>query len=211
MGRIKFLGPRWLGLLLLADFAIVCVLKAASGKPGEIWWMSHVGLLIAGLGLVCRSTLLICTALISVFVVHSFWLVDCAIWLVTGNFVLGVTKYLEGAELRVWLATTHHFYLIPLLAISVLRRKQCPPMSLLAAMVLFLAVTLVSRVFVAPEQNVNFAFRVETSLDWPILLRFNRLPGPAYVFVLNALVSVAFFLPTFLGLRHWCARSNQRA
>ena len=163
---VKLLRGRWLGLLLLADFAIVCSIKSAYDSGSEIWWMSHVGLLIAGLGFVGRSSMLLSTALISIFVLHSLWLVDCLVWLVADQFVLGVTTYLQDARLGVWVATAHHFYLVPLLLISVLDSRRCPRASFPAAVALFIFLSLISRAFLAPADNVNFAFRVDTSLDW---------------------------------------------
>ena len=62
-----------------------------------------------------------------------------------------------------------------------------------------------------PANNVNFAFRVDTGLDWVLLGWVNRLPGPAYLLVLNAFVSAGFFLPIYLGLRYLCMKCNRRA
>lgn len=170
-----------------------------------------MGLLIAAAGFLHRSVLLIGTALISVFVVHSLWLVDCVIWLLTSHFVLGVTHYLDGAGLGVWVATAHHFYLVPLLLISVLRSRRCPRASFPAAVALFLSLSLISRGFLAPANNVNFSFHVDTSLDWAFLDWANRLPGPVYLMVLNAFVSAGFFLPSYIGLRYLCTTLNRRA
>ena len=206
---VKLLRGRWLGLLLLADFAIVCSIKSAYDSGSEIWWMSHVGLLIAGLGFVGRSSMLISTALISIFVLHSLWLVDCLVWLVTDQFVLGVTTYLQDARLGVWVATAHHFYLVPLLLISVLDSRRCPRASFPAAVALFIFLSLISRAFLAPADNVNFAFRVDTSLDWTFLYWINHLPPYTYLFALNAFVSAGFFLPSYIGLRFWCTRRNR--
>ncbi len=200
-----------MGVLLLADFLIVCAIKVGKDIAGDIWWMSHMGLLIAAAGFLHRSVLLIGTALISVFVLHSLWLVDCVVWLLTGHFVLGVTHYLDGAGLGVWVATAHHFYLVPLLLISVLGCRRCPRASFPAAVALFLTLSLISRGFLAPANNVNFAFHVDTSLDWAFLDWANRLPGPVYLMVLNAFVSAGFFLPSYIGLRYLCTTLNRRA
>ena len=202
---------RWIGLFLLADFLMVCTVKVEQDIAGDIWWMSHVCLLGAAMGFLRRSILLICTALICVFVPHLLWLVDCVVWLSTGRFLLGVTDYLDGAEPGVWVATAHHFYLVPLLLITVLCRRRCPRASFPAAVALFLSLSLVSRGFMAPANNVNFAFRVDTGLDWVLLGWVNRLPGPAYLLVLNAFVSAGFFLPIYLGLRYLCMKRNHRA
>ena len=209
MEAVQLLRGRWVGLLLLVDFAIVCTINFAYDKGSEIWWMSHVGLLIAGLGFVGRSAMLISTALISIFVLHSLWLVDCVVWLVTDQFVLGVTTYLQDARLGVWVATAHHFYLVPLLLISVLHSRRGPRASFPAAVALFIFLSLISRAFLAPADNVNFAFRVDTRLDWTFLHWINHLPPSTYLLALNAFVSAGFFLPSYIGLRYWCTRRNR--
>ncbi|UCC31975.1 MAG: hypothetical protein JSU86_06785, partial [Phycisphaerales bacterium] len=62
MIETRFDATRCIGLLLLADFAIVFAIKVAQGAAEEILWMSHVGLLVAGIGSVRRSAFLKCTA-----------------------------------------------------------------------------------------------------------------------------------------------------
>lgn len=204
MFKTKLGGIRSLGLILLADFAIVGAIKISFGVAGEILWLSHMGLLIAGIGLLSRSPFLTCTSLISIFAVHSLWLVDCLVWLVTGDFVLGVTDYLEDADLGTWVATAHHFYLIPLLVVVVLCGRQCPKGSLPGAAAVYLTLSLISRGFLEPGDNVNFAFRVATGLNWPLLRWVNELPGPLYLLTVNAFVSAVFFLPTYAALRSCC-------
>ena len=202
---------RWIGCLLLANFVIVCAIKIGYGIAGDIWWMSHVGLLLAAVGFLRRSALLICTALISVLALHSLWLVDYVVWLLTGHFVLGVTKYLDGAEFGVWVATAHHFYLAPLLLITLCHCRRCPRASFPVAVALFVSLSLISRSLLAPANNVNFAFRVDTGLDLALLDWVNRLPGSAYLVALNAAVAAGFLLPVYIGLRCLCAERRRHA
>ena len=213
MSETKPIGGRWgrwIGIFILVDFALVCTIKIVRGITGDIWWMSHMAAMIAGLGFIRRSALLICTALIGVFVLHSLWLVDCITWLLTDRFPLGITSYLADADVWAWAATAHHFVLVPLLVVTVLRHGRCPAASFPAAIALFLCLTTVSRVFLAPTPNVNFAFRVDTFLDNEFLAWANRLPGPAYLLVLNLFVAVAFLLPTYLALRLGCKARASR-
>jgi len=121
---------RWIGAVLLVHFAAVCAVKVAKGRPEEILWMSHVGLLLAGLGLVGRSALLVCTALLCILLLHALWVFDCVSWWIGGSFPLGITGYLEEADTWVWLGTAHHFYLAPLLVVLVLVRRSMPRHSL---------------------------------------------------------------------------------
>ncbi len=206
--RINPIGGRWspwIGSILLVNFAVVCALKIIHGMAGDILWMSHLGLLIAGIGFVRRSTVVVCTALIGIGVFHGIWLVDCLTWLFSGVWPLGVTSYLQGADMSVWAATAHHFYLAPLLVAMVWRHKDCPKVSLVAAIGLFLLLSVLSRAFLTPAENVNYAFRVETDLDWKILEWANNLPAVGYLLMVNVFVSVVFFVPTHAMLWYCCA------
>ena len=198
------IGGRWgrgLGLLLLANFAALCAIKLARGRGVEIWWMSHVGLLLAGLGLVGRSTLTVAAALTCILLLHAVWLFDCIGWLLFGAFPLGLTGYLEQADLWAWVTTAHHFYLTPLLVVVTIRHGTYPAAAWPAATAVYLVLTLVSRAALSPAQNVNWAFGLEPLIARPLVDRINALPGGVYLLGLNAVVSVVIFLPTVLIMR----------
>jgi hypothetical protein len=160
---------RMLGGLLLIHFVIVCAIKTARGVPDEILWMSHIGLLLAGIGLVFRNATLLAATTIAIFVLHALWLGDCVAWLVTGHFPLGISTYLRDADAWVWLATAHHFYLIGLLPWCVTGRALGRPEALLLAVALYLSLTVASRAFTDPGLNVNFAFGARIGLTGTVL------------------------------------------
>ncbi|MCP4249758.1 MAG: hypothetical protein GY778_22170 [bacterium] len=191
---------RAIGLFLLADFAVVCGIKIALGISGEILWMSHMALLLAGLGLAFRSTLAVTTALTAALVLHGIWLFDWACWQISGGFPLGVTNYLADATPWVWIATAHHFYLTPLLVLFIIRHRQYPREALLAAIALFLALTSISRGWLSPTDNINFAFGLSVDLDHPFVHWANRVPGPVYMLGLNLFVALVMLGPTALLL-----------
>lgn len=186
---------RWIGVLLLAQFAAVCIIKIHLEVAHEILWMSHVGLLLAGLGLAARSSVLIATSFTCVLVLHGIWLMDCVAWLISRRHPLGVTNYLDEATPLAWLATLHHFYLAPVLLVAVRRLRTWPAEALLAAAALYLVLTVISRGWLSPAANVNYAFGVLTSLDSPFLDWANRQPGWLYMLGLNGFVVVVMFWP----------------
>jgi len=241
---------RWIGAALLVHFAVVCAVKAAKGCPEEILWMSHVGLLLAGLGLVGRSTLLVCTALLCILLLHGLWVFDCVAWWMGGSFPLSITSYLEEADAWVWLGTAHHFYLAPLLVVLVLVRRSMPRHSfpsrdrqgalarprqspvpyergpeqavarptiagpfpaaaLPAAVAVYLWLSVLSRAFLDPAPNVNYAFGVPGALDFAFFRWANLQPGFIYLPGLNLFVTLVFFLPPFLALRAWSGRGSR--
>ena len=87
--------PRpWLGGLILAHYAFLVALKAHDGLLQELWWNSHVTLLLAGVGLLLGRTLLVTTAITACALGHLGWMTDAAIGLTTGTFPLGMAHYL---------------------------------------------------------------------------------------------------------------------
>ena len=115
---------RWIGLFLILNYLLICAVKIDKGAPAEVWWMSHVGLLLAGLGLVLNRALLVAAALISILVLHALWLVDCICWWTIGTFPLAITNYLAHANAKDWIATSDHFYFAPLLIVVLAKHRS---------------------------------------------------------------------------------------
>jgi hypothetical protein len=139
--------------------------------------MSHIGLLLAGAGFMLRSALAITTALTCILMLHGIWLTDAVTWMVCGALPIGVATYLPEAGFCDWVATAHHFYLAPVLLILMARARVWPEESLPAAVVVYLALTVLSRAAIVPAANVNYAFGVRTALDHPWVDIANQLPG----------------------------------
>lgn len=202
---------RWIGAGLLVHFAVVlCVIVFARGAPEEVLWVSHVSLLLAGAGLVSQSTLAVTTALTMVGVLHGLWMIDSLPGLLVGRFPVGATRYLLTANLWTWIATSHHFYLAPLLAVIVYHHRAYPRATLPLAILLFLALTTFGRAFLAPATNVNYAYHIAASPEHALVARLNSLDPISYLLTLNAVVAVAMFAPVALLMRHY-ARSLSRA
>lgn len=197
-----------LGILFLLHFVAVCLVKLATFAGEEIWWLSHISLLIAGLGLVIGNTSLPAAALIGVFVLHSLWLIDCAVGLVTGTFPIGVASYIQDADAWAWLATAHHFYLLPLLLILQARQLCYPKHALLLSGLVYGLLTVISRLWLPPEANVNYAFVVEVLRAAPHVAWANELPAALFLIVVNAYVCVGFFFPTSVVLQRWLGRER---
>ena len=188
----------WLGAVLLGHFAVVCAIKAATGATGQIVWLSHFGLLIAGVGLIVRSPMLIAVAFVDVLVLHGIWLVDCICGLAGGTHPLGVTSYLNHADIWDWIATAHHFYLAPLLIVLIHRQRSFPVEALPAAVAVYLILTVISRGVLSPADNINYAWGVPVAEYLPLIAWGNQRDGSFYLVGLNAFVFVYMLLPAFL-------------
>ncbi len=200
-----WLGP-CLGWLCLGHFALQALIKLGQEQPEQILWISHVGLLVAGLGLVLRSRLLIATALIQLFMLHTLWLIDVAVWQSFGIFPLGAVVYLNGADTWTWIGTSYHFYCVPALAIIVWRWRIHERAALLVAVTLSLALIVLSRAIVPPEANVNWAFGIETDKPIHALTLLNDLPGNLYMLALAAFATFLLFIPVFWSLKYRALR-----
>lgn len=144
---------RWIGATLLLHFAYVfSVINLLRQAPGEVLWLCHVSLLLAGLGLVTQSTRLLAIAFTAVAVPHAFWLADSLSGLLLGRFPLEATAHMLTTDTWNRIATEHHFYLAPLLFVIVWRHHLFSEAALPGASVLFLLLSTASRVAIAERQ-----------------------------------------------------------
>lgn len=201
--RDNFLLPgaqRLIGVALLLHFATIVAIKVSTGQEPELLWISHVALLMAGVGLVVGSWMLWTAALTSVFLVHVLWLFDLSCWIVLGWFPLQACHYLAEGGIATWIATLHHFYLIPVLLILFLRQRQYSLEAPLIASAVFVYLTIVCRAFLPPGSNINFAYEMTSATRNPVTLWLNSLPDAMYLPGLNAVASGLFVLPAALLL-----------
>jgi len=65
------------GAMLLRHLSLVCAVKVATDRHEQMWWMSHVALALAGMGLVLRSHIMVGLSLTCTLLPHAVWLADC--------------------------------------------------------------------------------------------------------------------------------------
>lgn len=193
---------RWIGLLMAMHFAIICIIKTQLGLADEIWWMSHIALAIGATGLMLRRPTLTATALCCVLVPHALWLFDAACGLLIGHFPFGITAYLVDATGSMWIATAHHFYLAPVLYISLLRERANSDAALLLAMVLTLIALTVSRFGLPAAFNVNQAHQAVPAWSAQLIRWTDDLPAVPFIVGVFAWTIIAFLLPAALIVRH---------
>ncbi len=190
----------WIGCALLAHFVFLCWLKSARGVEWEMLWVSHASLGLAAAGLVIGSGLCVSTALVSVAVLHGIWLADAALLGLTGRSLLGLTGYLAEADGLTWLGTSHHFYLLPLLAAVVVRGGAFRRASLPVAIGVFAVLAVLSRVAAPAWASVNGAHGLFPGAGGPVLSWINGLAPATYLVVLVAGVGVLLFAPAWWAM-----------
>jgi len=172
---------RFAGGLLVVNFLWVVVSRVWEGKAEELAWLSHVGTLAGGVGLLLRSDYLVSLALVSLFLFHGIWIVDGTAWLLTGTFPLGAVYYLAEHNWFQFLATIHHFYVLPLLLAWLFWRRRLHPQAWVGASALFAVLVLFSAFFLPTGPNVNSAHAVWPGVDRTFFGHANRLPKVIYV------------------------------
>lgn len=200
-----------LGIAMLAHFVLLAALKVHIERPGEILWISHVALLLGGIGLVLARPRLVSSALISVAVLHALWLVDALCGVCLGTFPLGLTRYLLDCDLRSLAATSHHLYLAPILAAYMLRDGRPCRHAWLAASAVMTVVTVLSRFALPPELNVNFAHAVMPRSTDSAFVWMNQQSSPVFLTIHLSVVTTCAILPAQAVLNFVCARLAVRA
>jgi len=199
-----------LGLLLLAHVAFLILLKQARGLEGEMFWVSHVSLALAGVAFLVRSDRLAATVFILTAGLHATWLVDAVCGLAFGVFPLGLTRYLLTSDWLTLLGTSHHLYLTPLVAWWLRGRRVPIREGLIAASILLVVLASFARVLVQPTLNVNLCQAVMPRAEWWGMVWFNHLPAPAFLAIHWAFTTVVFFVPGALSMTLLSRRSTPR-
>ncbi len=171
------------------------------GSPANVFWISHVGTLIGGLGALFRSRLVISIALVSLLGHHLFWLIDTLVWMVTGNFPFGTTTYLKDATLGDWLQSSNHFFSVPLLLLLAYWQGGVEKNAWIWSTALFAALTFISAVWLPAEANVNSAHRLWPGLEQLLFAPLAQLPTGWYPVIVVALNGLGNYLPANLLLR----------
>ncbi len=193
--------PRWPAVLLLAHLALLIILKSSRGIEGELLWISHVSLAITAAGFLLRSTQLLAIAFVAIAALHTTWMFDFIVGMTTGSFPVGMAMYLPRADAWTWLATSHHAYLTPLLALALWGRSVPVMRTFVAAVLLFTYLAIVSRLVIDPVYNVNRAHHVFLQWDHHFARNANALPAIRFLPGLIAVVATLFFAPSAIALR----------
>lgn len=197
--------PAWvytlLAWMMIGHFFYMLGRCFLSGTLADVFWISHIGTLVGGLGALFRSRFLISIALVSLLEHHLFWLIDTSLWIVTGDFPFGTTTYLKDAVLGDWLQSANHFFSVPALLFLAYWRGGVEKNAWIWSTILFAVLTIISAVWLPPDANVNSAHRLWPGLDQLHLAPLNQLPKGWYPVIVVALNGLCNYLPVNLLLR----------
>ncbi len=180
---------RWLGLVWLAVY--LPTYSAAYGLANFLF-LCNLGVMLTAAALVFGSRLVLSSQAVAAPVIGISWALDAGWRVATGHHLYGGTEYMWDPQYPLFtrLLSLYHLAWPVLVVALVLRagydRRGWPLQAAIAAVAL-----VVSRLFTAPMENINFAFRD------PL---FGRAFEPAALhlaIVFMTLAGVAY------GLTHW--------
>ena len=185
---------------MIGHFVYLASRSIYEGKVEDIFWISHIGTFIGGVGALFKNRFLISVALVSLAGHHCFWLIDTLSWLFTGNFLVGTTLYLQDAGVSEWILSANHFFSVPLLLILAFYQGGIKQHAWLWSSLLF-AILAVLCLFISPKvSNVNSVHQLWPGLDGLFLGSFETLTKPFYLGVIIIINALGNYLVVYLVL-----------
>jgi hypothetical protein len=197
--RISFV----LGWCLVLHFGYNVMQCYHDGTLENLCWLSHIATLLGGMGAIFQNRKLISIALVSLLEFHTCWLIDILMWLIFGKFVLGITSYLQGAPITLWLQASNHFYALPFLLLLAIWQGGIEKYAWVWVSLLFTSLVLISFFFLPAHSNVNSAHRLWPGLDRTFFKPLDHLPRGFYLLSLIAINTLGNFLPMNLLLYYF--------
>ena len=194
-----------LGCCMIGHFVFLAGRTFLRGTPEDIFWISHAGTLLGGIGALLKNRRLISIALVALLSHHIVWLIDTSFWLITGDFPFGTTTYLKDATPGDWLQSSNHFFSVPFLLLMACLQGGVEKHAWIWSTALFATLALISFSFLPPTSNVNSAHNLWPGLNKPFLSGLNELPKGWYLISLIALNGLGNYLPSNLILRKFYA------
>ncbi|MFC1883418.1 hypothetical protein ACFL2O_01495 [Thermodesulfobacteriota bacterium] len=185
---------------MIGHFVYLVARCISEGTIEDIFWISHVGTFIGGVGAIFRSRFLVSVALVSLAGHHSFWLVDTLSWLFTDNFLFGTTSYLQDADIYEWLQSSNHFFSMPLLLILAFYQGGIRKHAWLWASLLFAVLAVFSFFISTKVSNVNCVHQLWPGLDKIFFVSLDTFPTPFYIGTIIMINALGNYMVTYLVL-----------
>ena len=185
-----------IGIFLLIHWVLLVINRVMSHLVPNLFWLSHVVLLAAGIGFILRNNLVLSGSLISVILGHGLWVYDLIVLLATGSSPLNYASYVLEISFYGKFLAMHHVYLIPLLFIALWKQKKISKYGWGFSSALFAFITFSSYLFLPREHNVNCAhFICPVALEiFPFLGFLTKLHTIAYLLIMNIIIAILIFL-----------------
>jgi hypothetical protein len=201
-GGVAFPRARWVALAWIAVWL-----------PAYLWkygWhvflnLCDIAVILTCIGLWTGNPLLLSSQAVSSLVVDLAWNVDLVARALTGHHLVGGTEYMWDPKWPLWLRALSAFHvLLPPTLVLALRRTGYDRRALGVQAAIALAVMVVSRLTLGPDENQNFTWRD------PFLGR-SWGPAPVHVGLTWAVLVGAVYWPTHAVLKRLMPRAASSA
>ena len=155
--------------LIFGVAAILNTILNAELGLAPILWMSYIGLILLGIGILRKNSYLIASQVNILLIPYIFWNIDFYYYLINGNSLFAIVDYVfTSGPLLGKIITSQHLFNIPLslycLYLIKLKKSDAWKISFFQ----IAAVFFVTRLVTMPEENVNCVFRNCANFDFGI-------------------------------------------
>lgn len=197
--RHLFPRLRWLGLVWLAVYLPSYAI--AYGFTNFLF-LCNLGVMLTAAALVWENRLVLSSQAVAAPVIGLAWALDAGWRVAFGQHLFGGTEYMWDPQYPLFTRLLSLYHLAwPLLVVALVRRVGYDRRGWALQTGIAASAVLLSRLFTAPAENINFAF-----VD-PIFGRAFSPPALHLAIVLGALAGVAYGV-THFALRRAAARSS---
>lgn len=184
------------GFILLAHFVMLVMDRVTKGYAHNLFWISHLALLIAAIGFIYSSDLLTSGALVLVLIVHAFWIGDFIALVVNTISPLDYTSYWLDLTLYEKFLTIHHLYLLPLLLGWTVMQRKIHKKAWVVAGIVYASAVLFSLLFLPAYANINCAHEIcQVAFNiFPMFEFLSYYPSGIQAIILVLIMGAGFFV-----------------
>ncbi len=150
-----------LGILLLVISVLAFFNAFYYHSPSIIFWFCYLSVPLAGIGILTNNATLVKSQLYILAIPDLIWTIDFVYYLINGHSLLGIVDYLFAAEsILPKIVTMQHMITIPIIFYSLVLLKNKEGSSWKISVCQLAIVYLLTRIFTAPEANINCAYNL---------------------------------------------------
>lgn len=178
--------PYFLGVafILLGIAALANTLYR--GNPQGILWFCYLGIIVIGIGMLKKKSLLILTQLNILSIPLIIWTIDFLYFIITGNEFLGIATYLFDPSFPTIskIISLQHVFTIPLSLYVLYKLKPKKINTWRLSFIQLALIFFITKILTQPENNINCVY--ESCMN----ITINIVPYPIIWFVSTFLLVV---------------------
>ena len=153
--------------LLLGVGGIMNTLNQDSFGLAPILWLCYMVMILIGIGVLTRNSLLVLSQLNIIFIPFLIWNLDFFFILFTGNPLFDVANYFFiPGPLIGKLITSQHIFTLPILIYTLYLLKIEEKRAWIISIVQIAFVFVITRMVSSPDENINCVFKSCTNFEF---------------------------------------------